>query len=165
MHIGFLSLKDPLEEEMATHPRILAWRIPWIEEPSGLQSIALQRVGHDWITNTRSAVGLSTFKLQYSLYCSFSLFLENWLSLPTIGALLPVITPLSLCIQRILAFLVLCHSVQLALATLCTESLAGFRNIHHLCKSTVGIERSFLMSCFFPEPVITCNLYIFLMWL
>ena len=115
------------------------------------------------MTNTRSAVGLSTFKLEYSLFCSFSLFLENWLSLPTIGALLPVVTPLSLCMQRILAFLVLCHSVQLALATLRTESLAGFRNIHPLGKSTVGTERSFLMPCFFPEPVITCNLYIFLM--
>ena len=42
-----LGAEDPLEEEMATHSNILAWRIPWIEEPSGLQSIALQRVGHD----------------------------------------------------------------------------------------------------------------------
>ena len=39
--------EDPLEEEMATHSSILAWRIPWTEEPGGLQSIALQRVGHD----------------------------------------------------------------------------------------------------------------------
>ena len=34
---------------MATHSSILAWRIPWIEEPSGLQSMELQRVGHDWV--------------------------------------------------------------------------------------------------------------------
>ena len=39
--------EDPLEEEMATHSSILAWRIPRTEEPGGLQSIALQRVGHD----------------------------------------------------------------------------------------------------------------------
>ena len=38
---------DPLEEEMATHPSILAWEIPWTEEPSRLYSIGSQRVGHD----------------------------------------------------------------------------------------------------------------------
>ena len=37
----------PLEEGMATHSTILAWRIPWTEEPGGLQSIESQRVGHD----------------------------------------------------------------------------------------------------------------------
>ena len=42
-----LGQKDPLEEEMATHSSILAWRIPWTEEPSGLQFIGSQRVGHD----------------------------------------------------------------------------------------------------------------------
>ena len=42
-----LSQKDPLEEEMATHSSILAWKIPWTEEPGGLQSKGLQRVGHD----------------------------------------------------------------------------------------------------------------------
>ena len=39
--------EDPLEEGMATHSSILAWRIPWIEEPGGLQSIGSQRVRHD----------------------------------------------------------------------------------------------------------------------
>ena len=38
-------------EGMATHSSILAWRIPWTEEPGGLQSIGLQRVRHDWVTN------------------------------------------------------------------------------------------------------------------
>ena len=42
-----LGQEDPLEKEMATHSRILAWRIPWTEEPGGLQSIGSQRVGHD----------------------------------------------------------------------------------------------------------------------
>jgi len=41
-----LGWKDPLEEEMTTHSSILAWRIPWTEEPGGLQSIESQRVGH-----------------------------------------------------------------------------------------------------------------------
>ena len=42
-----LSGEDPLEKEMATHSSILAWRIPWIEEPGGSQSMELQRVRHD----------------------------------------------------------------------------------------------------------------------
>ena len=42
-----LGQEDPLEKEMATHSSILAWRIPWIEEPGGLQSMGSQRVGHD----------------------------------------------------------------------------------------------------------------------
>ena len=42
-----LSWEDPLEASMATHSRILAWRIPWTEEPTGLQSMGSQRVRHD----------------------------------------------------------------------------------------------------------------------
>ena len=42
-----LGQEDPLEKEMATHSKILAWRIPWTEEPGGLQSTGSQRVGHD----------------------------------------------------------------------------------------------------------------------
>ena len=42
-----LGWEDPLEKEMATHASILAWRIPWTEEPGGLQSIGPQRVGHN----------------------------------------------------------------------------------------------------------------------
>ena len=42
-----LGQEDPLEKGMTTHSSILAWRIPWTEEPSGLQSMGLQRVGHD----------------------------------------------------------------------------------------------------------------------
>ena len=42
-----LGQEDSLEKEMATHSRILAWRIPWMEEPGGLQSMGSQRVGHD----------------------------------------------------------------------------------------------------------------------
>ena len=50
--VRFLGLEDPLEEEMATHSSILAWRIPWTEEPGGLQSMGWPRVGHNCVTNT-----------------------------------------------------------------------------------------------------------------
>ena len=43
-----LHWEDPLEEEMATHSSIFTWRIPWAEEPGGLQFLGLQRVRHDW---------------------------------------------------------------------------------------------------------------------
>ena len=45
--VGSLGQEDPLEEEMATHSSILPKKIPWTEEPGGLQSMGLQRVGHD----------------------------------------------------------------------------------------------------------------------
>ena len=47
MWVRFLGWEDPLEEGMATYSSILAWRIPWTEEPGGLQSIRLQRVRHN----------------------------------------------------------------------------------------------------------------------
>ena len=43
-----LGWDDPLEKGMVTHSSILAWRIPWTEEPGGLQSVGSQRVGHDF---------------------------------------------------------------------------------------------------------------------
>ena len=46
MWVRFLGWEDPLEKEMAPHSSILAWRIPWTEEPGGLQSLGLQRVGY-----------------------------------------------------------------------------------------------------------------------
>ena len=45
--VQFLGEEGPLEEGVATHSSILAWRIPWTEEPGGLQSMGSQRVGHD----------------------------------------------------------------------------------------------------------------------
>ena len=47
MRVLSLGQKDPLEKEMATHSSVLAWRIPWTEEPSRLQSMESQRVGQD----------------------------------------------------------------------------------------------------------------------
>ena len=50
----FLGREDPLEEGMATHSSVLAWRIPWTEEPGGLQSMESQSLRHDWVTNTHT---------------------------------------------------------------------------------------------------------------
>ena len=47
MQVQSMGREDPLEEGMATHSSILAWRIPWTEEPDGLQSKGSQRVRHD----------------------------------------------------------------------------------------------------------------------
>ena len=47
-----LGQEDPLEKEMATHSSILAWRLPWTEEPGRLQSMGSQRVRHNWVNNT-----------------------------------------------------------------------------------------------------------------
>ena len=47
MWVQSLGGEDPLEEVMATHSSILAWRIPWAEDPGRLQSMGLPRVGHD----------------------------------------------------------------------------------------------------------------------
>ena len=47
MGVRSLGQEDPLEEVMATHSGISAWRIPWTKEPGGLQSIASQRIRHD----------------------------------------------------------------------------------------------------------------------
>ena len=46
--VRFLGREDPLEKEMAIHSSILAWKIPWMEEPDRLQSMGSQRVGHDF---------------------------------------------------------------------------------------------------------------------
>ena len=51
MQILSVGREDSLEKEMATHPGILSWRIPWTEEPAMLLSMGLQRIRHDWETN------------------------------------------------------------------------------------------------------------------
>ena len=51
-----LGQEDPLEKNMATHSSILAWEIPWTEKPDRLQSMGLQRVGHDWATSLQDTI-------------------------------------------------------------------------------------------------------------
>ena len=63
-----LGWEDPLEEEMANHCSILAWRIPWTEEPGRLQSKGSQRVWHDWATNTHPSLGLWGYGFCTSLF-------------------------------------------------------------------------------------------------
>ena len=53
---GSLEKENPLEKEMATHSRIAAWEIPWIEEPGGLQCMRSQRIGRDLATNQQQSV-------------------------------------------------------------------------------------------------------------
>ena len=55
-----LGWEDPLEEGIATLSSILTWRIPWTEEPGGLQSMGLQRVRHDWSDSTHTLLNVST---------------------------------------------------------------------------------------------------------
>ena len=50
MQVQSLDWEDPLEEEMATHSSILAWRIQWTEQPGGLQSMGSQRADYDLVT-------------------------------------------------------------------------------------------------------------------
>ena len=57
-----LSREDPLEKGMAIHSSVLTWRIPWTEELGELQSMGLQRVKHDWATNTNDFICGSAVK-------------------------------------------------------------------------------------------------------
>ena len=56
MQVQSLGQKDPLEKKMAIHSSILAWEIPWTEEPDGLQSMGLQRVGQDLATEEQQHI-------------------------------------------------------------------------------------------------------------
>ena len=60
IRVRSLDREDPLGKEMATHSSILAWEIPWTEEPGGLQSTGSQKVGHDLVT---------TFLFDYLFVC------------------------------------------------------------------------------------------------
>ena len=61
-----LDWEDLLEKGMATHSSILSWRIPWTEEPGGLQSMGLQRVGQDWATKTHAHTHTHTHTHTYT---------------------------------------------------------------------------------------------------
>ena len=62
--IRSLAQEDHLKKGMATHPSILAWRIPWTEEPDGLQSMGSQRVGRDWVNNSFTFITQHIFKVR-----------------------------------------------------------------------------------------------------
>ena len=73
--VQFLGREDLLEKEMATHSSFLAWRIPWTEEPGGLQSMRLQTDRHNWATKQQhqSYFYKGEYILKIALYCAFSL--------------------------------------------------------------------------------------------
>ena len=68
-----------LEKEMATHSNILAWRIPWTEEPGGLQSLGSQRVRHDWATNTITSTEIYLQKWVVFVFV-FCFLIIKWVS-------------------------------------------------------------------------------------
>ena len=72
MWVRFRGQEDPLEDDMATHSSIPAWRIPWTEEPGQLQSIVSQRVGHDWSNlahmHARTSYIITFFSVKYILH-------------------------------------------------------------------------------------------------
>ena len=75
------SIPIPLEKEMATRSGILAWRIPWTQEPRGLQPMASQRVRHDWTTDTQRNLNLESESLALVLINDLqrvSLFELTW---------------------------------------------------------------------------------------
>ena len=79
MQIWSLSREDPLEEGMATHSSILAWKIPWTEEPGGVQFMGPQKVRHDWAlehtyTHRRLTLNLFTFTEYHHNFLHSSLF-------------------------------------------------------------------------------------------
>ena len=68
-----LGWEDPLEKEMAIHSSTLAWQIPWTEEPGRLQSMGLQRVGHDWATwlHLKNFITVSVYMCVCLSICDF----------------------------------------------------------------------------------------------
>ena len=146
--VQFLGLEDPLEKGMATHSGILAWRIPWTEEPGWLQFMGSQRVRQNRATNTftfhptcNNDLACNFFLLlllphfalcqclvwktsKFSMKLSHSLpvpsFCEVWLDLfSTLGLLLPSLTPSQSTVGRFLS-LVGCY-VLLCLSWLLNE--------------------------------------------
>ena len=59
MQVQSLGQEDALEDEMATHSSILAWKIPWTEKSGGLQSIGTQKVARDWSNSTYPLITIS----------------------------------------------------------------------------------------------------------
>ena len=60
--VWLLGQEDPLEKAMAPHSSTLAWKIPWTEEPGGLQSKESQRVRHDWVTSLSLSLTKNNYK-------------------------------------------------------------------------------------------------------
>ena len=94
-----LGREHPLEKRMATHSSVLAWRIPWTEEPGGLQSMGLQRVRHDWASNT---------EFHGKIMCSFVRKCPAALNVAIPFCILPAMNESSCCFIASLVFGVVC---------------------------------------------------------
>ena len=70
-HVQSSGREDPLEKGMATLSSVRAWRIPWTEEPGGLQFMRSQRVGHDWVSKHTC---LPIFELDFSTFFAIELY-------------------------------------------------------------------------------------------
>ena len=90
-----LGWEDPLEKEMATHSSILAWKMPWTEEPGRLQTIGLQRIRHDRATS----LSLSILNRWYTTYVSHIVVVVQFLS-----RVLLFVTPWTAACQASLSF-------------------------------------------------------------
>ena len=77
MRVQPLGREDPLEKEMTTRFRILAWEIPWTEEPGRLQSLALQRVRQDLVTKQQQQSNLAFCVREKSLFLSAAYYLQT----------------------------------------------------------------------------------------
>ena len=88
-----LGWDDPLEEEMAVHSSILAWRIPWTKEPGGLQSMWSHRVGHDWALSISTYVYLwlnhFIVHLKLTQHCKSTMLVVWWFSRWVVSSWLP----------------------------------------------------------------------------
>ena len=79
-----LTWKDTLEKGMTTHSSVLAWRIPWKEEPGKLQSLRLQRLRHNWVTNTQTILHLQHVPTLLSSWKQIQLLVLKYTSQMTI---------------------------------------------------------------------------------
>ena len=80
--VQFLSQEDPLEKEMTPHSSILAWKIPWTEEPGRLESMGSQRVGHELVTEKQPLLrtNIINFFLKLFFFCLWVLCMIWYLS-------------------------------------------------------------------------------------
>ena len=117
-----LGWEDPLEKEMAIHSRTIAWKIPWTEEPGRLQSMGLQRVGHDWATSLHFK---ATVRKYQSGLNSKSLFSQLWR-----------LSPRSRCQQQRFDSEASFLGLQAATILLCAHVTSTLCALHKACNPT-----------------------------